>query len=299
MRPDISVILASYGQKETILKTVKSIYSQKTKHEYEVIIIDSSPENLYRFVKKNYPKIRGKWLPRQTGQSPARTMGAEMAKADKLVYCDTDTILEKDVLEKSYNALNEHEVVSFGAENANPESLVGQAIFLTEFTGFLCEYPARNTTDYMGFGVAFNKKILGKYGYFIDQENSQDLIHGWLLTKKGVQIFFDSGIKVYHINRTKFKDAFKVQYGIGRTSCRTRKRMLLPKNTIMKYPFLIPLLPFYRSISIAAKLLRYARKKLLIFILVYPLAFALLVGYTAGFFYERFFGEKQERLFAE
>ncbi len=299
MKPDLSIVLASYNQKKTVMDTLDSIFSQRKSLSYEVILIDSSPENLFTYTKKKYPSVRGKWLSSQTSSPKARTIGAKIAKANKILFFDTDTVLADDVFAKAYKALEKHELVCFGARNANPVHPVSQMIFLTEFSGFLAEYPSGPRTDYMGFGVGFRRSVFTKYGYFLEQKRSTDLVHGWYLYKRGVPTYFDSSIVISHQNTTDFFKALSIQYWIGRTSCQTRKKMTLPRNIIMDYPILIVLLPFYRSYSIAKKLLLHAKGKFFMFLLLYPLMLISLCSYTLGFFVERLFGKPVKPLIKE
>jgi len=283
MKPDLSIILPSYGQKKTILNTIESIFAQKTKLNYEVILVDSTPENLLKYVQNRFPKVKGKWFKKQTRQWEARNIGVEMAKSDKLLFFDTDTVLIQGVLDGIHKSLDKHDIVNCSADNANPENLFSHVIFLTEFTDFLHGRASHIMKSYMAFGVGFNRRVLMDVP-FQKMDFSEDLLHGHMLNKKGYEVYLDDKTVVKHINRTNYLDILRNQYRIGKGSALVRKSLDIQGKILVKYPILAFLLPFYREFTIACKLLFTRPSWFILFILLSPLTFIALFSYSLGFF---------------
>jgi len=94
----ISLIVTTYNQSE-MLNAVLSSLSQQTVKNFEVIVIDDcSTDNTLKLIKQFH--IRTFKLEKNCGQADARNIGASKAKADILVFLDSDIILKNDALEK-------------------------------------------------------------------------------------------------------------------------------------------------------------------------------------------------------
>ena len=96
---DISIIIPSYNSKKTIELSLDSIFNQETKVEYEIIVVDSSPNNLVDNIIKKYSKIKFIKLKEKTFPGIARNIGAKKAEGELLVFIDSDIIIPKDWLE--------------------------------------------------------------------------------------------------------------------------------------------------------------------------------------------------------
>jgi glycosyltransferase involved in cell wall biosynthesis len=91
MKPTLSYIIPLSGNRQTIYKTIKSIYSQKNEVEYEVVIVYNGSQ-LPLHTLSSYPGLRVI----HTGQHSAafaRNRGAESAQGRYLVFLDSDIVL--------------------------------------------------------------------------------------------------------------------------------------------------------------------------------------------------------------
>lgn len=94
---DITVIVPTLNEEKSIESCLKSIRSQDTSHDYEIIVSDSgSRDRTTEIAEKYVDKI----VASRKGIAPARNTGAEHARGDFLVFIDADTIIPKNYLEK-------------------------------------------------------------------------------------------------------------------------------------------------------------------------------------------------------
>lgn len=95
---DISVIIPAYNEEKFIQKCIESVKKQKTKLNYEIIVVDNnSTDKTKDIAKKQNVKVVNE---KKQGVGAARRTGTEHAKGEIVVHIDADTILYPNHLEK-------------------------------------------------------------------------------------------------------------------------------------------------------------------------------------------------------
>jgi len=109
--PKISIIIPTYNSAKTIAKTLKSIFNQ-TYRDFELIIVnDGSTDNTAEILKKFQQKFQISNFKFQIidqnnqGSNQARNRGAREAGGEYLLFCDSDIIMEPEMLEKMIRLL--------------------------------------------------------------------------------------------------------------------------------------------------------------------------------------------------
>jgi glycosyltransferase involved in cell wall biosynthesis len=103
-KPLVTVVIPVYNTEAYVEATVRSIFGQTLK-EIEVILIndgssDKSPEILQRLAESD---SRARYISQSNkGLSATRNVGIEQAKADYLMFMDSDDLLAPDTLERCY-----------------------------------------------------------------------------------------------------------------------------------------------------------------------------------------------------
>lgn len=109
--PFFSVVMPAYGVEKYLEKAVKSVKEQ-TFEDWELIIVeDGSPDRtgeLAEKAKETDDRIRVLHHEKNKGLSPARNTGMAAAKGKYIWFMDPDDYVEKDVLEKVYESLEEN-----------------------------------------------------------------------------------------------------------------------------------------------------------------------------------------------
>ena len=104
MTPSFSIITTCKGRLDHLKQTLPRMLAQ----DAEVIVVDySCPEGTAEFVEREYPRAKVVRVEGEKGFSnwKARNRGAQAASGDVLVFCDADTILVEDGVQKLAQAL--------------------------------------------------------------------------------------------------------------------------------------------------------------------------------------------------
>lgn len=214
IKPAISIVLATKGNKLTLLeRCVKSLQKQ-TFHEYEIILVYSIySEELDELLQK-YGILGLK----ETGSTlgSARNLGVRNSQAEIVAFIDDDAEAPEDWLNKIYSIFQEFpSLCCLGGPNLTPpeesakkplsfvagsfmESRMGQKISLNHSA----------VGKIAGCNVAYRKSIFEKIGYLNEKLRSgEDWDFHIRLTEKGYNIRFDPQISVWH-HRQGLKHAF-------------------------------------------------------------------------------------------
>jgi len=107
----ISVIIPTYNESATILKTLERVFGQTRKPD-EVLLVDDSTDNTPEVAAKFARTHRALRLVRgkRQGVSAARNLGAKEAKGDILIFLDADVLLTSLCLEMVEKKFREKDV---------------------------------------------------------------------------------------------------------------------------------------------------------------------------------------------
>jgi len=110
----ISVIIPAYNEEKSIKNVLQSLVDQKTKHKFEVILVDNnSTDNTSKIAKTFLKKLNLKIISeKKQGRGPARARGAKEAKGEIFAYIDADTESFPDWIEAITDAFAEKNVVA-------------------------------------------------------------------------------------------------------------------------------------------------------------------------------------------
>ncbi|HIE34124.1 MAG TPA: glycosyltransferase, partial [Candidatus Altiarchaeales archaeon] len=97
---DISVIVPTLNEEKSIEVCLKSIKSQKTNKEYEIIVSDCESEDKTVEIARRYAD--NIVFSKKKSIAVARNTGAKSAKGKYLVFIDADTVMPENYLEKVF-----------------------------------------------------------------------------------------------------------------------------------------------------------------------------------------------------
>lgn len=280
LSPTISIIIPAFNSEKTILKCLKSIYSQKTNISYEVIVADSSTDNTPKLMRKHFPQAKLIHTKKRMYSGKARNTGIKAAKGRIIICIDSDCVAEdENWINRTYEAHKKYDVVGARIINGNPANIFGWGIFLMEFSEFISK-KNRTIPFLLSYNVSYKKDVFKKYGYYPEHRFlNEDLLFNARMKEK---LYFSAQVVVKHINRTNPLIILKHCYKLGLGSGLARKQeKSLEGHFLFKYPFLIPLLLPYRFLRAGYRSM--AVGYFLIFLLACPLIFINLIPYTAGF----------------
>ena len=279
-----SVIIPSYHQKHLIFDALESVTNQETDFPYEVIVVDSSGDDTAELIRQKYPSVNVIELKHRAFPGTARNEAIKVARGKFLAFTDTDCVVDRHWLQRLVDSHKRgYPVVGGMVRNGTPKSIFGTMDYLLEFSDLITPRETTKITHFGTCNVSFEKKIFEDHGLFIDQVKGSDSIYCRLLREKGKTLFHQPGAVIWHKNRTSLKKILKNQFDLGYGAAINRHKYNIRGRIFVKYPFLIPLIPFVRIVAIGNRLIRKSPKDFVKFVLLLPLIFVGLVRYTMGF----------------
>jgi GT2 family glycosyltransferase len=93
-RPDVSIIVVSYGTREMTLASLRSLVEQTRDVRYEVIVVDNaSPDGSPRAIAEEFPQFRLLAQKDNLGFAAANNLAAKHARGEFLLLLNPDTVV--------------------------------------------------------------------------------------------------------------------------------------------------------------------------------------------------------------
>ncbi len=283
---NISVIIPSYNQVETIRSCVGSLLAQSYTGGFEIIVVDSSPSNVQKEIEQVCAaddRIRMIKREVQTYPGTARNIGIAEAKGEIIALIDSDCLADEAWLANIAKHLKDNEVLSGVIQNGTPHSVFGTCCYLIEFNHFFAFREAsRQVQAAATCNFACKKAIFEQYGYFPDYRAFEDFLFCMRLAQHDIPVFLKNDIRITHVNKTALDKVAANQKMLGKYSALVRKAHGLPPKIIFKYPMLAFGMVAYRYASILSRV--YNRRLLFPFLLYTPFILYILFHWSAGFY---------------
>jgi glycosyltransferase involved in cell wall biosynthesis len=197
-RPDISVVIASFNERNAIERCLASLDQQLTTKTFEVIVIDSSTDGT-EAVARRFPFVRVHHFPGRKYPGDARNEGLALARADVIAFLDADCFVENDWIEAIVAAHRSPYLAVGGIiENGAPESLLAWAYYFCEFNLWLPRATGGEISEMAGCGLSIKRRAFEQYGPFPEGTYSSDTAFQWRLARDGHRVLFVPGIRVFH-----------------------------------------------------------------------------------------------------
>jgi GT2 family glycosyltransferase len=280
----ISVVIPSYCPKEDLFHCLDSVSDQSLDIPYEVIVVDSSPDDPAPKINKMFPDVQVFHLKERTLSGRARSIGAAKAMGDVIFFTDTDCVVDRDWLKQLWlNHQSGYLVAGGSVVNGTQDSYVGTTEYLLEFNEMNPWVKAGEVRALPSCNLAVNKKIFQSVGYFPDFLKGEDTIFCENVISSGEKIFFNPEAKIAHTNRKQFAKYVRNQVALGEGSVEARRWTKRPGHFLIRWPFLLPLVPVYRTLVIGKRFLASRPGLFLSYLYHYPLIFIGLIAHTWGF----------------
>lgn len=283
---DLSIIMPSYNQPDTIEKCLTALLKQNSKLKFEIIVVDSSQKDIQIKIEKICQcdeRIKLIKQERQTHPGTARNIGIKAAQAAVVALIDSDCLAGEGWIDRVYEYAEENVIISGVIENGTPKSIWGTCEYLVAFNEF---FPFKGKKRFSPFAGAGNftchKKVFEKIGYFSDDRVFEDFLLSKQFTGQGGKIWIMNDVVITHLNRTAPAKVLKSMFILGKHSAIARKTNGLGPKIIFKIPFLAFGLAFYRYYSILSRI--YRHKYWFKFLLYTPLIVYLLCHWSWGFY---------------
>lgn len=239
-KPICSVVVPSYCSAQTIGDCLAALVRQDLSLPYEIIVVDSSPDETPDLIRRDFPQVQLIHLPHQADPALARNIGARQARGEILAFTDADCVAAPDWLRRLHNTLQQgYDAVGGAIANANSDSLVSWASYMCEFREFLPRGAPRDVDNLTLGNVAYRRTVFWTGGGFpagcFPQE---DQVFHYGLRGQEFRMRFEPRIVVAHVHRTERDTYLLHQRRIGQANARVLRQLDLPGAGLARHPTL-------------------------------------------------------------
>jgi glycosyltransferase involved in cell wall biosynthesis len=207
IRPEVSVIITSFNEKDTIEWCLVSLEEQDTRRPFEVIVVDNSNDGAEEIARR-FPFVRVKHFSERKYCGEARNEGIALAGANIIAFLDADCVVSRNWIEEIVQAhQSAHLAIGGVIENGTPERLVGWAYYFCEFNLWLPAAKPRLIPEIAGCCLSMKRYGFDRYGPFLSGTYCADTALLRNMARDGHLVQFSPAIRIYHR---------AVKFGIGR-----------------------------------------------------------------------------------
>jgi len=280
----VSVVIPSYRPGEDIMRCLESVTGQQFSRPFEVIVVDSSPQDPTNRIRTRFPKVQVYHLKTRTLSGRARSYGASRAKGRVIFFTDTDCVVDPNWMNELWTGIEKgYDVVGGSIANGTRGNYIGTAEYLLEFNEMNPYARPGVVTALPSCNLAVQKKVFHEVGYFPDFMKGEDTIFCENVIASNRKIFFNPKAVITHSNRIRFVSFLKNQVALGEGAIEARRRTPRPGSFLVHWPVLIPFVPLYRTLIIAKRFIHSRPGYIWSYLFHFPLIFMGMIAHVWGF----------------
>jgi len=286
---DASIVVPSYRSEGTIKICLDNLLNQDTEYSYEVIVVDSSPDDRVESIVKKIDKVKFIKLNQKTYPGIARNLGAQTATGELLIFVDADVVLPRDTLTKTILYYKAGHNVFSGSVSLwynKKVTVCNKLEYFFEFGDFKPSMTEGVRWCLPSIFLAVKSPVFLKYG-FTNMPSSEDVELTVRMKKDNMLLHFNPQIQVYHIFQKGFKDILKKAFHFGITNIAVRKMHQVQGSAVFKMGLLayviIPMFAMIKLLKISWRALRYdGWLDKILYIFIFPSIVILVMAWMFG-----------------
>jgi len=259
METKVSFVILSHNDAEMVTNAVKSIKKLKTKHRFDIFVVDNgSKDNTPELVKLAFKDIKIIKLPKNIGTA-AYDKAIKKSKSKYIYFSGCDIEVKEDMFDKLVDFLEKNkEVVQatpkyISLKVKNKIDFGGTWLSRSFYSGIFKDDTLGNKNieiPYTGTGL-IRTEFINRFGYLFDNDYffyGEDVELGLRIKLMGYKIFYIPNSIIYHqgsISRKVHKPHF-LTYLMERNLLTTFFKTLSVKNILLFAPYVF----FMRFIAI-------------------------------------------------
>ena len=216
--PRVSVVIPAYGSQETLARCLEGMLAQDLP-SYEVVVVDSSPDEATAAVARRYPAVRFVRSPHRLLPHAARNEGARIARGELLVFTDPDIYPPPGWLRSlvaAHDAPGERAGEPIvGALACHGERWLDAGIHLCKFSKWLPGGPPRPVDMSPTANMLVSCDDFAAVGGFDGDQMQGDVTFSRQLLAAGHTLWFEPAAAVAHHHLSSFADFLRERYWRG------------------------------------------------------------------------------------
>jgi GT2 family glycosyltransferase len=193
----VSVVIPAYHSHQGIASCLDSLRAQ-TFRDFEVLVVNSSPEEKTAAVLAHYPEVRFEQSPSRLLPHAARNRGAARASGQILVFTDPDCVTPPAWLGALVAGVDAGHQAVGGSMDLAGRGWFPTGIHLCKFSWALPGTPAGPRAILPTANCAYSRKLWDEIGPFDGSRFSADAILSWKAARAGYPPRFEPKAVVYH-----------------------------------------------------------------------------------------------------
>jgi glycosyltransferase involved in cell wall biosynthesis len=276
-----TVVVPAFRAWKTLDIVLEALRPQiEGKDDREGILVDSSGGRSREELERRWPWLRIVLLEARALPGAARNSGVAVARGETVAFLDADAVPDSRWLDELEQCLQPGiDAVAGSVKNGTPQSAVGTADWVLEFSDFLPKRRVPILHVYAG-NMLIRRHVFEQAGGFReDLLTGEDTILTVPLAAER-RVAFAPRAAVRHLNRTRFRDFLVHQRNLGFGFPTMTAAVEYPRVWVTEWPFL-PLSGMARLVPLAGRLGRHPREAAAA-VVVLPLLVAGLAAWTVG-----------------
>jgi len=212
--PLVSVILAT-DNLPRVERVLESLAAQTVAKQIEIVFVSIEPIDTKQ-LEGRFHSIQALSTNSIAPLSRARAMGVRVAKAPFIFIAETHAYPDPENIERLAAALSkEWSLVVPGFRNANPDSGLSWAGFLSDYGAWAATLPSGETTHAPSHDAAFRREVLLQFGERLEKALTfGDEMHV-TLQARGQKAYFEPTAGIQHVNLNRFPSFIRERFLSG------------------------------------------------------------------------------------
>lgn len=218
--PRVSVVIPAYLSHGTIGRCLEGMLAQdlgagETAPAFEVVVVDSSPDERTAEVVRRYPRVRFVRSPSRLLPHAARNEAVRHARGELLVFTDPDVYAPPGWLRRLVDAHDATGHVVVGALACHGGRWLDHGVHVCKFSKWLPGGAPRPVDMSPTANMLLDRAGFEALGGFDGDEMLGDALLSWRLTAAGRTLWFEPAAGVDHHHESGFAGFLRERYRRG------------------------------------------------------------------------------------
>ena len=212
-----TVIIPAFNAESTMGKCLEALAGQKTKKEFEVIVVDDGSKDKTKKIAKEFKKIPVVLLEQNhAGPAKARNLGARKAKGTIIIFLDSDCIARENWLEEILKPFENKEIAGVqGIYESRQKEFIARFIQL-EIEERYKKMKKLERIDHIGsYSAAYRRELFLESGGFDENfptASGEDTEFSYSLSEKNYRLVLNTKAIVEHFHPKTFSHYMKIKF---------------------------------------------------------------------------------------